>query len=275
MKKIILIMLILVTMTFGCSKNIKDFNEYRLIAHAMGGVNQEKRYTNSKEAFFEHYNKGTRVFEVDLVETKDGVIVARHDWNNYLYEVLEQENEKKDEQPLTLEEFKNKKINNNLTPLTFDDILDLMLEYDDFYIVTDTKSPDKDDVNRIFNKIVEEVKKKDKKLLDRIVPQIYNRDMYYVLNDIYEFNNILYTLYMDNISYNDVIEFVKNNKVSGIVMSQERYNKEFVQNLNENNVKSYVHTINDKEKIKNYISEGVYGIYTDYIYEEEMSSLLN
>lgn len=278
MKKLILLLITFITMV-GCSSdyyNEQDsFQKYRLIAHAMGGVNQNYRYTNSKEGFIEHYNKGTRIFEVDLVETKEGAIVARHDWSNSLYDILEQENEYKDEKPLTLDEFKSKKINKILTPLTLNDMVDLMLEYDDFYIVTDTKSSKKDDVNRLFTKLVDKLNKNDPSLIDRIIPQIYNRDMFFLLKDIYDFKNVLYTLYLESSSYSEVIEFAKEYKISGIVMSEEKYNKYFIQELNKSGIKSYVHTINDEEKIKKYIDEGIYGVYTDYVYENDMGDLLN
>ena len=279
MKKLILMLLTFVITMVGCSSNYYNeqdsFQKYRLIAHAMGGVNKNYRYTNSKEGFIEHYNKGTRIFEVDLVETKEGAIVARHDWSNSLYDILEQENEYKDEKALTLDEFKSKKINKTLTPLTLNDMVDLMLEYDDFYIVTDTKSSKKDDVNRVFTKLVDKLNKKDPSLIDRIIPQIYNRDMFFLLKDIYDFKNILYTLYLESSSYSEVIEFAKEYKISGVVMSEEKYNKYFIQELNKNGIKSYVHTINDEEKIKKYIEEGVYGIYTDYVYENDMSGFIN
>lgn len=278
MKRLILMLLTIITIV-SCSSNYyseqDNFQKYRLIAHAMGGVNQNYRYTNSKEGFIEHYNKGTRIFEVDLAETKEGAIVARHDWSNSLYDILEQKNEYKDEKPLTLDDFKSKKINNILTPLTLNDIVDLMLEYDDFYIVTDSKSSKKDDVNRLFIKLVDKLNKADPSLIDRVIPQIYNRDMFFLLKDIYDFKSILYTLYLESSSYSEVIEFAKEYKISGIVMSEDKYNKYFVEELNKNGIKSYVHTINDQEKIKKYIDEGVYGIYTDYVYENDMSDLLN
>lgn len=51
-----------------------------LISHAMGEIDGYY-YTNSLEAFENsYYNRGSRVFEVDLSLTKEGVLVARHDW---------------------------------------------------------------------------------------------------------------------------------------------------------------------------------------------------
>ena len=62
-----------------------------LIAHAFGGID-DKTYTNSLEAFQTNYDKGFRVFEVDLILTSDGGLAARHDWQPYRYDVFEQEN---------------------------------------------------------------------------------------------------------------------------------------------------------------------------------------
>ena len=69
---------------------------------------------------------------------------------------------------------------------------------------------------------------------------------------------------MDLSTDEEVLKFVLENYITGVVMSEIRYNKELVKVLNENNVKTYVHTINDPEVANNYIKEGVFGVYTDY-----------
>jgi len=54
-------------------------NNNRYIAHAGGEVNGVKS-TNSKEALDLNYKKGFRLFELDVIETSDGKLVAAHDW---------------------------------------------------------------------------------------------------------------------------------------------------------------------------------------------------
>lgn len=61
--------------TFEFTPNINRF-----IAHAGGEVNGIKS-TNSKNALDENYKKGFRIFELDIIETSDGKLVAAHDWN--------------------------------------------------------------------------------------------------------------------------------------------------------------------------------------------------
>ncbi len=51
----------------------------RYIAHAGGEVDGIKS-TNTLEALNQNYKRGFRLFELDIVETKDGKLVAAHDW---------------------------------------------------------------------------------------------------------------------------------------------------------------------------------------------------
>lgn len=67
----------------GSIAGTSGWQENRLIAHAFGGVDGAS-YTNSYEAFITNYNRGYRLFEVDLVQTTDGKLVARHDWSQKL-----------------------------------------------------------------------------------------------------------------------------------------------------------------------------------------------
>lgn len=54
-------------------------NNNRYIAHAGGEVNGVKS-TNSLQALNQNYKKGFRLFELDIIETSDGKLVAAHDW---------------------------------------------------------------------------------------------------------------------------------------------------------------------------------------------------
>jgi len=54
-------------------------NNNRYIAHAGGEIKGIKS-TNSKEALDANYEKGFRLFELDIIETSDGKLVAAHDW---------------------------------------------------------------------------------------------------------------------------------------------------------------------------------------------------
>lgn len=52
------------------SSNDIKWTDHTLVAHALG-ENGDKSYTNSYEAFIANYEKGQRLFEVDLQMTSD------------------------------------------------------------------------------------------------------------------------------------------------------------------------------------------------------------
>lgn len=247
------------------------FQKYNLIYHALGGIDGYE-YTNSKEAFEFNYNQGGRVFEVDLVMTSDGKLVARHDWDINHYEMLGQSKDGiKDNEPLSLEKFKSMKIHDKYQAIDFRDIVELLVKYEDAYLVLDTKEYEKEEVYEAYRQIVDTCKDIDKSVLKRIVPQIYKREMYDCVTDVYKFDNVLYTLYMDwDVSDEDILSFAIENKLAGIVMSEPRVNKDFIDSLSNNRINTYVHTINDIDKAKNYLDMGVTGIYTDVIYPYQL-----
>ena len=64
----------------GLNKFNYDWTKYKYIAHALGGVGG-KTYTNSIQAFEHNYNKGFKVFEVDLDFTSDDELIAWHSFD--------------------------------------------------------------------------------------------------------------------------------------------------------------------------------------------------
>lgn len=259
--------------------NYNWIKENRLIAHAFGGI-ERYNYTNSFEAFIENYNKGYRVFEVDLIMTKDNHLVARHDWQYMWFKEFEQDipyriiNDKVvdltslklyNEIPLTRNEFNQLLIHKKYRPLDFTEIAKLMKQYEDIYIITDSKLKTSKEVKRTFKYIVEECKNVDSAILNRIIPQIYNEDMLDIIKDIYNFNCYIYTLYQTNSREEDIIEFAKTNGIKAVTMAEGRFNKNFQKSLQENGIYIYMHTVNSPEIVEKYLKQGVYGFYTDFL----------
>jgi len=103
----------------------------RLIAHAGGEING-LRYTNSLEALNYSYDKGFRLFELDISKTADNHYVAVHDWQSWSVKT----NYKG---PLTpdKETFKKHKIHGLYTPMDMDIINYWFKEHPDAILVTD------------------------------------------------------------------------------------------------------------------------------------------
>lgn len=245
----------------------EGFKSHRMVAHAMGGINGIA-YSNTYEAFIANYEKGLRIFEVDLLLSKDNDLIARHEWSESFtkQDILEPD---KQGSVLTSAEFKAAKIMDQYEPLNWDEILELMEFYPDVYIVTDTKQIKPDEIDQIFGAIVDSVKTKDPALLERIVPQIYNQPMWEQLQGIHPFESIIFTLYTIHDTDEEVVRFVEEKGITAVTMSETRANKELIASLNKIGVPSYVHTINDPKVMKKFKRMGAYGFYTDFLTEAD------
>ncbi|WMT40580.1 phosphatidylinositol-specific phospholipase C/glycerophosphodiester phosphodiesterase family protein [Paenibacillus sp. D2_2] len=249
----------------------EGFKAHRMIAHAMGGISG-KSYTNSYEAFIANYEKGIRVFESDFLLSADDDLIARHEWGESFTKLMGQEDGLKPERYgaiFTTKEFKDAKIMGRYEPLTWDDVLDLMVDYPDMYLVTDTKQIKPEEIDQIFSKIVDGAKKRDPEILTRIVPQIYNHPMWDQIEAIYPFESVIFTLYQTHESDDEVLQFAEEKGLAAITMSEARANKNLVSKLNKLGIPSYVHTINDVETMQKFKNMGVYGFYTDFLTEAD------
>lgn len=248
-------------------QSFTGFKAYRIIAHAMGGI-EDMTYTNTRDAFIANYEKGTRVFEVDLLLSKDDELIARHEWGEFFTNMLRQQNELGEDRHgavWTAAEFKQAKVDGQYEPLLWDDVVELLAEYPDIYIVTDTKQIKPEEIDSIFGKIVDRTKHKDPKLLERIVPQIYSQPMLAQIEKHYPFDSIIYTLYQSQDSDRQVIDFARSNGIAAVTMSEGRVNKKLVKSLQKAGIPTYVHTINDKKLVSDYMKMGVYGFYSDFL----------
>ena len=123
-----------------------------LIAHALGEADG-KIETNSKEAFLTSWQNGFRAVEADFTYTSDGTLVVRHDFEKdgsyYRLEIkpsgsLVMDTKTFTSTPAVYEQ----------TPMTAVDLLYLMQEYPDMYLIKETKTTDKAQVQNQIRDIV-------------------------------------------------------------------------------------------------------------------------
>ena len=242
----------------------------RLIGHSFGLVDG-CGYTGCLEAFQERYEAGIRTFEVDFSTTSDGKIVLRHDWGQELQEGIDLEHIP------SVEEFKKVAIYGKYTPLTFTDLLQLMKDYPDIWIITDSKAVEREEVQVEFEEIVREANEMGMaEILDRFIVQIYNEDMYDTVNEIYAFPQYIFTLYMrwygDVEDFEQICRWCVRHDVPNITMWNFRYNEQIRAIADRYGMDIFVHTENDSLAGANYLKSGVDGLYTDAITEEMIDS---
>jgi hypothetical protein len=104
------------------------------IAHA-GGEIDGNPYTNSLEALNASYSKGCKLFELDIVESSDGVFVAAHDWLHF--KGIADYDGTLDEAPLSEQEFLSQHIHSAYTPMSITAINAWFENHADAILVTD------------------------------------------------------------------------------------------------------------------------------------------
>jgi len=225
-----------------------------LIAHALGTVMTEKGeqiYTNSLEALLLSYEKGYKMFEVDLSLTKDNNVVASHE------PTLNK----------TSEEFLNEETDKGYSSLSLENLLKFMEEKNEIVLITDIKS----DFEKCTEIMIKKIKKYNYKLLDRIIPQAYSEKNIETLDKQYNFPRIIYALYrkrkIDLKNINRINS--KYPSVNTVSISITRISDFLIKELKKQNIKIYLHTLNDDEKILQYRKKGIDGIYTDSYYQDE------
>ena len=252
----------------------------QLIMHAAGEWNNYT-YSNCLEAFQYNYERGCRTFEIDLIETSDGVIVGRHDWTTVMYDkslvsedTLLIEETHRNNLPKTYEELMY--MYTDRTPLTWEDILQYLSMDEDLYIVTDTKDYTDEAIEKLFNKMITIAREEKKEsVLNRVVVQVYSQAMYRKVMSIYPFPSVIYTLYQSPDSNEEVLEFIDHSNVRMITLPKNtmRDDDAFFQELLNRGCYIYVHTLNDIPMAAEYYDRGVTGIYTDIIRPENGASI--
>lgn len=229
-----------------------------LIAHSGGALRtaaENKIYTNGLSAMVQNYDLGHRVFELDFQRTTDDDLAAVHegfvegDDNGIL---------------MTAAEWKQYTGMGNIQPMLIGDVLDQMLINQDMFLITDTKGRDTTDFDILYRSAAQ----RDLSLLDRVVPQIYDREMYDSVMSVYDFPSVIFTTYDTDETPQEVVAFAagkENIHVVTIPYSNGHYEKEYIELAGQAGLLLYMHTLNAYEDITALRKEGIHGLYTDLL----------
>lgn len=247
------------------------YQENKLIAHAMAGID-DMDYTNSLEAFRNALANGYKVYEVDFVVTADERVVCGHDFAAF------------GERIPTYEHYMNTQIADRYTPLDMEQMIALLAENPQIYLMTDFKwdnsfGSDNHEVDIIMKELIECVNRYQDEsqcvdLYDRIIIQVYSEDNYHAMKEYGVFSNYVYTLYQYAYPiYDEIAAFCLENDIRVVTMGKERATKEHVEILKQWNIKVFSHTVNEPKEAQAQLQNGVTGIYTDWILPVEMESI--
>ncbi len=241
-----------------------------VVAHALGTIDGRTE-TNSMEALLESYERGFRVFEADLSLTSDNELVLRHDFDDNSYYNFEQD--KTYTPHLTKNEFLSNPINGIYTPMTVEDIVKFLAKHKDTYLITDTKSTNKNDTVKQFKKLKTAIdRENDPTLYSRIIVQLYNYDMKAWVDSVAKFDNYILTLYqMTDIDYNQAASYCKKNKIDVVTMPMESCHRTKSQVFHDKGIRVFTHTVNKIVDVQRLLNDyNVDGFYTDYISHDDL-----
>lgn len=212
-------------------------------------------YLNCYDPVKYYYDKGVRLFELDVEYTTDDKPVMLHSWDGFQWKYMGLDRDK----VYSYDEFNNATMIKGYTQLNVERTIKYMREeFPEMFWITDTKNVNEKLLTSIANEYPD--------IMDRIIPQIYNQDEYFMAQKL-GFNNIIYTLYMSEDTDEQVIDFCKENNVFAITMPLARAQETNLANdLKEIGVYVYTHTVNDDETYEAVKQKGVQGIYTDTLF---------
>jgi glycerophosphoryl diester phosphodiesterase len=222
----------------------------RFIAHA-GGMIDKFIYTNSLEALNLNYERGFRLFELDIIKTSDGQFVAAHDWEHWADIVSFNGN-----LPISKEEFLKHRIYGKFTPMDINRINLWFKEHKDAILITDKVNQPKAfselfiDKNRLMMELfsLDAVKEGIKVGIKSAIPS----------------QNVIEDL------WGNKVKKLKQLGISNIAISRNfiESNVDLLIELKENNIKAYVYHVGfdigkDEEYVVKYEMDYIYGLYAD------------
>lgn len=257
------------------SKDISWDTRDRLVLHALGITAQGDTLTNSRNALEYNYAKGARTFETDISFTSDGIPVLRHDWGSDLGQAKYFGWSEENTFAPTYEEFMNAPIYDLYTPMSLLDLLQFMKSHEDVYVVTDVKLDGLNTIEMQYTTIVEIARENDLlDVLDRLVIQIYYQGMYDMVQEVYPFKNVVFTLYVVGEQPKEELrDFLMEHDMKSVTMTMWYAKPETCAYLAEEGIKVYTHTFNTPDEVKQNYERGVYGIYTDVFMPAELEAL--
>lgn len=241
------------------------WENYETIAHALGGIS-DKTYLNSKESFLANYQMGCRLFEVDLTKTSDDVWVCRHSWNQSLGQW-----EGDEKNILSSQEFLSRPIYGQYTPMTFEDLLVLLSDYPDAFVMLDSKQYSVRNYQKTLEDYADYIELAQEagvpEVMGQIIPEIYNQAMFAGTALLYNFPGYIYSLWKEY-STDDLVEvaaFCKEKNIQAATVYYKYWSEDVQRIFDKQGIRLYIYTVNNLKEAQDYMQEGAAGVCSDYL----------
>jgi hypothetical protein len=249
-----------------------QYNPYGFVAHAMGAIDGHT-YSNSLEAFQRNYGRGFRVFECDQVLLADGTVLVAHDGLEANYGL------NKPFQEATWADLAGHKYLGLYTILRSQDILQLLIDHPDIYLIPDSKYS-RPEIFRTYVRQATALGRLD--VLQRLMPHVADQAELNDLRVYFPLQNYVLALYhtqaLNRYDDPEAEDFVRRNRTPAVMMwwrerdfsislaanglQGRRFRQAFADSLRAAGAVVYVHNLSDPVEIQRFWDLGI-GVYSD------------
>jgi glycerophosphoryl diester phosphodiesterase len=209
-----------------------------------------RTHTNSLEAWRANYARGCRLFETDLWMASDGKLVAFHGGMEDAFGLPG---------GFTHDEFMQRKILGQYTPLDSAKIAELLAEKSDWKVVTDTKN----EFGAGLEDLCAALEARGVSCTERVIPQIYRPETDLPIVERLGFRNVIFTIYLLRLEDREIVKVARSHpSIVAVTMPPARATDEVIRRLSDAGIRIYVHTVNGPA-IAHQLERGVWGVYTD------------
>ena len=228
-----------------------DAGDFLSIAHALGPT--EPSGSNTLDTFFRGLKLGFQFFEVDLTVTTDGSLICFHGDN-------EQERDH-----LSLSQYLSLAKNSGYKPCFFSDLVAILREHPDIYLVLDVKNRFSDIYSLIRSSVSEPA------VSQRLIPQIYNFDQLKIIRADDFFLGEIFTSYLTAMPTSKILNYARLSGIRAVTLTLGRVRN--YQGRFPNDVSIYTHPVNDPMDYFELKRIGIKGIYTHYLTGDYLSKI--
>ncbi len=208
-------------------------------------------YTNSLEAWRRHYERGCRSFEVDLMTTSDGQLIALHRGRAEALGLPSSP---------TRDEFMTQKLLGSYTPLDADSLAELLVQHPGWKLITDFKG----NLALGIVRLCAAIDGRGLRCNERVMPQVYSIPIDIKIVGVAGFDKVILALYGAQLSIEETLQAARDyEQIVAVTMRREVPNDALVSALKDIGVATFIHTVNDPSEIEELLEGGVHGVMTD------------
>ena len=256
------------------------YTKYHVVAHG-GGAIDGKINTNSKEAWSASYNRGIRLFDVDINRTSDGFYVLRHSWDDNLEQTKQTiitttttmvdwvgyDRYVLDEMQIpVLNDFVSLPIFRRYTPQTITDMFEFLNSHEDVNVVADFKLYNEFDI--VYSYIFDYCQKHNMQfILERLIISTANIKQVNAIREINPKAQLTFRVYEYPNNFSEALKLCVENEIHVCMLAQKFVKPEVVKMFTDKGIRVFVTLVNYESDMEYYQSIGCSGCVSDYMYE--------